>query len=77
MSRESLRRRIDKVERRTVSPLRVAEAIQRVLSGGRPPASPRIASQVERFVRETAEVLDAEDRAALAALGGGDAPCLG
>lgn len=68
MSLNSFHRRIDRLEKRSASPLKVAGAIQAILNGDHPVCSSKVAQLAERFIRETSRVIESEDRAALDSL---------
>jgi len=66
----SLKRRVEKLEKRSGSSEKVAEAIQQIMHGISPTTSNRVSLLAEKFVRETSRAIAIEDNVALAALNG-------
>ena len=70
MTRQSLRRRLDRLESRSSTPEKMAAVIHALQAGDKPTCSDRVLIRAQRFVSETSLILDQERQAALAGLKG-------
>lgn len=70
MRAASLKRRIERLEKRSVSSEKIAEAIQQILDGISPTTSSKSRMRAQKFVQETSRAIENEDKVAVAALSG-------